>query len=286
MNIYVIMIFQQLIAAGTHLVAKTVTHNVSPLVLTFFRGIISATALSFLFFIREKRIRVQKKDLGMLLWLSIIAIPINQYLYLYGINYTLASNGALLYATTPAFVLVLSKFLLHEKLTFKKILGVAIAFTGVSIVIFEKGVDFSSDYFFGNILILVAVLAWSLYAVQGKKMIMAYGAFHVSSLTIIIGGLLFVPIGLVPAFTYDISSISTQDWFGILYLALGTSVVGYVLWYYAIGKFETTKVAVFANIQPIFTTIMAIIFLQQPITPLLLIGGVITIAGVLLTQLQ
>lgn len=278
------MLIQQLIASGTHLVAKTVTRDINPVVLTFIRGSISTIALTFLFLIREKRIKVVRGDVLLLLILSLLAIPINQFFYLYGMKYTLAANGALLYATTPAFVLVLSHFILKEEMTTKKILGVAIAFVGVSIVIFEKGLELSSDYFFGNVMVLIAVIAWALYAILGKKLILKYGAFHVSSLTIIFGGILFVPPGIVGSLSFDFSSIIFSDWMGILYLALGTSVVGYLLWYYAIGKFDTTKVAVFANAQPILTSIMAVVFLHQKISSLFVLGGCITLAGVLLTQ--
>jgi drug/metabolite transporter (DMT)-like permease len=220
----------------------------------------------------------------MLVWLSLLAIPINQYFYLYGMKFTLAANGALLYATTPAFILVFSRIILGEPMTQYKIIGVIIAFIGVGIVIVERGIDFSSDYFFGNVMILIAVIAWALYAIQGKRMIGRYGSFHVSSLTIITGALLFAPPGMASLAWFDVSTISVNNWFGILYLALGTSVVGYVLWYYAIGKFDMTKVAVFANAQPILTTILAVIFLDQPISMAFVVGGSITLMGVLLTQ--
>jgi drug/metabolite transporter (DMT)-like permease len=273
-----------LIASGTHLIAKTVTNDVDPMTLTFIRGVISGGALTVLFIVREKTIKIRKEDLPMLVWLSLLAIPVNQYFYLYGMKFTLAANGALLYATTPAFILVFSRIILGEPMTQYKIIGVIIAFIGVGIVIVERGIDFSSDYFFGNLMILLAVIAWALYAIQGKKMIGRYGSFHVSSLTIITGALLFVPPGMASLSWFDVTTISVNNWFGILYLALGTSVVGYVLWYYAIGKFDMTKVAVFANAQPIMTTILAVIFLDQPISMVFIVGGSITLMGVLLTQ--
>lgn len=278
------MLIQQLIAAGTHLIAKTVTREVDPMALTFIRGIIAAGVLAIIFSIREKNIRIKRKDYASVIWLSFIAIPINQFFYLYGMKFTLPANGALLYATTPAFVLVFSRFMLGESLTVSKVAGVIVAFIGVSIVIFEHGIDFSSDYFFGNVMILIAVIAWALYAIQGKKLIANYGAFHVSSLTVITGAVLFIPPGIASMTWFDVTTISMSNWFGILYLALGTSVISYVLWYYAIGKFDTTKVAVFANAQPILTSILSVLILKQPITSAFVVGGMIAIGGVLLTQ--
>ena len=273
-----------MLAGGTHLVAKTVTQEVNPVALTFIRNCISLFAMLIMFFVREKRIKVEKQDLKQLLWLSFLAVPMNQFLYLYGIKFTLASNGALLYATTPALILIFSYFMLSETMTKKKILGVIVAFIGVAMVMFERGIDFDSDYFFGNVMIFLAVIAWALFAIQGKKLVVKYGAFHITVLSMIGGATMFLPVGLVEFAWHGLPTLTAGNWMSILYLSLGTSILSYLLWFYALGKLDTTKVAVFANAQPIFTTIMAVIFLNQPITTTFVIGGVITIAGVLLTQ--
>ncbi|MCK9408177.1 MAG: DMT family transporter [Bacteriovoracaceae bacterium] len=284
MNLYFVIVFQQLIAAGTHLIAKTVTQQVDPVLLTFIRNCVSLLAMLVMFFVREKRVKVEKSDLKHLLWLSFLAVPMNQFLYLYGIKFTLASNGALLYAMTPALVLVLSYFILKESMTKTKTAGIIIAFAGISIVVFEKGVDFSSDYAYGNLMIFCAVIAWALFAIQGKQLVKKYGAFHITVLSMIGGAVMFLPVGLFRITVYGIPEISIAHWGGILYLSIGTSVVSYILWFYALGRMDTAKVAVFANAQPILTTILAVIFLSQPVTTAFLIGGTITIGGVLLTQ--
>ncbi|MFA5833269.1 MAG: DMT family transporter [Bacteroidota bacterium] len=284
MNIYIIILFQQLLAAGTHLIAKTVTQEVHPVVLTFLRNVISLFAMLVMFLAREKRIKVEKKDIRHLLWLSFLAVPMNQFLYLYGIKFTLASNGALLYATTPALVLILSYFVLQERLTQKKILGVIVAFAGISIVMFEKGIDFSSDYFYGNVMIFFAVISWAMFAINGKQLVKKYGAFHITALSMIGGAIMFLPIGIVYFASTDVPTITIGNWWGILYLSLGTSVVSYILWFYTLARMDTTKVAVFANAQPILTTLLAVLILNQPVTIAFLVGGTITIVGVVLTQ--
>ena len=284
MNIYIVIFFQQLVASGTHLVAKTVTQQIEPVALTFVRNCVSLLVWSILFVVREKKIKLKREDWGRMVWLSFLCVPLNQFLYLYGIKFTLASNGALLYGMTPALVLVLAHFMLNEALTRTKVIGVVVAFAGVSIVMFERGIDFGSDYFYGNVMIFLAVIAWALYAIEGKKLMNKYGAFQISSLSLIGGGLWFLPVGIVDISLHGFPSISFGGWIGILYLGLGTSIVSYFLWFYILRKMDTTKAAVFANAQPILTTILAVIFLSQDVTMSFIIGGVITIAGVLLTQ--
>jgi len=286
MNIYVVLILQLLVASGTHIVAKAVTADVDPVTLTFLRTIISGLGMILLLRARKISWKVDRSDVKRLLLLGLLGIPLNQFLYLYGIGYTTAANGALLYATTPVLVMVLSGILLKERVTVRKAAGILLAFGGVVIVIFERGLDFSSGYTYGNIVIFVAVIAWGLFTVLGRPLILKYGALKITCLAMLAGTAMYFPVGVVGAIINPIHDISATDWIGILYLGIGTSIVGYVLWYYAIGRIDVSKVAVFANGQPILATVLAMVFLDYVITGNFVVGGIMTLAGVILTQLS
>jgi drug/metabolite transporter (DMT)-like permease len=283
--IYILIFIQVLLASGTHLVAKAVVKDVEPVTLTFLRNCISTVALAVIFIIKEKRIKILREDYGKMLWLSFVVIPLNQFLFLYGIKYTTAANASLLYATTPVLVLVSSHFLLGERLTKRKVIGVLVAFCGVAIVIFEHGISFTSEYTYGNVIIFSAVISWASYTINGKPMVVKYGAFHVAAISMIGGTILFLPLGLFGASRFDFSTLEASHWQGIFYLGLGTSVVAYFLWYYALGKIETTKVAVFANAQPILTSVLSFVILHQAISGNFILGGVLTLLGVVLTEI-
>jgi drug/metabolite transporter (DMT)-like permease len=285
MNVYIIIIIQLFISSGTHIVAKAVATDVEPFTLTFLRSAISGFALLVIFFLKDKRLKIRGNDLKKVLWLGFIGVPVNQFLFLYGVKYTTAANASLLYATTPVMVLVISHFYLKEKMTLLKTVGVGIALMGVAIIIFEKGVDFSSDYTYGNVVIFFAVIAWAVYTIFGKQLILRYGAFQVTAVSLIAGSIMFFPVGLFFASRFDYSVMTTAHWEGILYLGLGTSIAGYFLWYYAVGKLETAKVAIFANGQPILTTFFSVVLLHQTISPTFIAGGLLTIFGVILTQI-
>ena len=189
-----------------------------------------------IFIIKEKRIKILKEDYGKMLWLSFVVIPMNQFLFLYAIKFTSAANAALLYGTTPVLVLVFSHFMLGEKLTKQKIAGVLLAFCGVVMIIFERGISFSSEYTYGNVIMFIAVIGWSLYTIQGKPMVVKYGAFHVASLSMIGGMVLFLPLGIYGVSRFDLSTLTVTHWEGILYLGLGTSVVSPI--FYGIMRSE------------------------------------------------
>ena len=199
-------------------------------------------------------------------------------------KYTIPSNAALLYATTPIIVLVFSHFFLGESLSGLKVAGVIMGFAGVTIVIFERGFSASMEYVFGNIVIFVAVLAWALYTVYGRKMIVKYGAIETSCLTLIGGTLLFLPVGIVPALRYPYWTISASNWAQICYLGIVTSVFSYLLWYFALGRIEAGRVALFSNFQPIIVTLLAVTLLGQSVTAAFVVGGIIAIGGVIAAQ--
>ncbi len=285
MNVYLALFIQILVSGGTHIVAKAVVADVDPAIILFLRTIISVSAMTMILYLRGKRLQIARADWGLLLLVGFLGVPINQYLYLYGMKFTTAANGALLYAATPSFVLLLSYFFLGEKITRKKTLGIALAFIGISIVVFEKGVSFSSEYTFGNMMILVAVVAWAFFTILGKKLIVKYGALSTTTGMMVCGTGLFFPFGLYFSVGFPFSELNAGDWIGIIYLSLGTSVLGYLLWYYALSRIETSKVAVFSNGQPIVATILSIAFLDYVITGDFVVGSVLTIVGVILTQL-
>ena len=282
--VYSVLLFQQLIASGTHIIAKVVVKDIDPVTLTTLRSVIAAVGLIAIAAIRRTKFNFQKEHYKSILFLSFLAIPVNQFLFLLAIKYTTPTNASLLYGTTPAVVLLISLVTGKERVNWVKGLGVVVAFCGIFIIVFERGIDFSSEYAIGNLLLFVAVIAWALYTIQGRILILRYGAFKTSSITMILGTIMFIPIGIVNVADFNFSGLTIGHWGGLFYLAMVTSIFAYFLWYYALGRIAATKVAIFSNLQPIFTTILAFVILGQAISTFFIIGGSIALAGVVLAQ--
>jgi drug/metabolite transporter (DMT)-like permease len=284
MFVYFVLFFQALIASGTHIVAKVVVKDIDPLTLTMLRSVMAAVGLLLIAGVRKTKFKFEKKDYPMIIFLSFLAIPVNQFLFLLAMKYTTPTNAALLYGSSPAAVLLISNFIKREPVNWKKGFGVAIAFCGIFLIVFEKGIDLKSAHAIGNICLFIAMIAWAVYTVQGRVLVLKYGAFTTSSITMILGTIMFIPIGFLNTIEYDYSELTINHWGGLLYLSLGTSIFAYLLWYYALSRIEATRVAIFANLQPILTTILAVILLNQTITLTFLLGGSIALTGVILAQ--
>ena len=285
--IYLLLVFQQFLASTTHIVAQDVTQRQDPLVVLLFRCSIASLALGvILLAIRKKNYRpIARRDWWRLAVVGMLNVPINQFLFLEGVKRTSPANSALLYALTPLFVFLLSLSVHRERANWRKCAGIAIALAGVFLVILERGEHLQASADLGNLLIFVAVIAWSLYTFLGKPLVDRYGAVQITAMNMIVGTLIYLPIGVIAAPPFSPASIAGGDWLRFVYLGLIASVANYLLWFYALGKLETTKVAIFQNLQPVMTIIMALLLGRAIMTGEFAAGGVMTLIGVTLVQL-
>lgn len=283
--IYFLLFIQQLIASGTHIVAKSLTTEVAPPVVLLFRAsLVSFLYLFVLYFKRDTFKKVTKKDWLLFVLIGLLNIPINQFLFLSAMQLTLAPNVAFAYSLVPAFVLIISVSFFKEKTTKLKVLGVVIAVLGTVLLLANKGFDLHSVSSIGDLLALMASISWAFYTIIGKQLVQKYGALFTTGIAMIFGLILYLPIFHFYPVEYSISDISLKNWGQIFYIGAITSGVGYALWYYALQKIEASKVAVFNNIQPILTTVLAYFILDNVISANFIIAGVLIIVGVVITQ--
>jgi len=282
--VYIILIFEQVIASGTFLAAKWALIEFPPLTLAFLRFLVASGGLFLVHRFWPGRRAIDPKDWRMFILLGFLAVVVNQAFFLYGLKFTTPTHAALLYGATPVLVFLFAIPLIGEKPTLLKKIGVPITFLGVATVIVHAGMEWSIKALLGDILILFAVVAWALYTVLGKRLVAKYGAIHLTATSIIIGTVLFAPIGLVTFTRFDPDTITVRGWSSLAYIAIGTSVIAYSIWFWALGRLEATKVSVFNNLQPIFTAIMSYFLLGETIGPRLIVGGLLVIIGVVLTE--
>lgn len=287
---YLLLLLQQLIASSTHLIAKNVTGTVHPTTVVLLRGVFTCVAFGIWWVMRHRTLKpVQRSDWPLILLLGLINLPVNQLLFIWGVKFTTAPNASLAYALTPVFVVIYLAVGKGASPGWKKWLGVALALIGAAIVLFDRGVSFSAEHTLGNIMVLAASASWAAYTVLGRRLIATYGSVYATALTFFSGLAIYAMVFLAIPVPFDLAPLvhphqAAGIWFQLFYLGVITSGVGYALWYYALTHMDTSSVAVFNNLQPIFTTILAFILFGTEPTLAFLIGGVIALAGVVVTQ--
>ncbi len=254
------------------------------MVFAFYRFLLASAIFVVITAVRKSFFPFEKSDLPLLFLLSFLIYPVNQAFFLIGISYTLPTHAALLYASTPVWIYLLSILRKEEEASHGKTFGIAVALAGVVAFFTEKGIALKWDYFFGNILVLIAVWAWAAYSVLGRPLVRKKGAFTVTAWASIIGTLLYSPLGIYRAASFDYSGVGVVGWFGVAYTAILTSVIAYTLWYWGIKHFSPSRVAVFMYLQPVVAAILAYFIFNERLSSGSIISGIIILAGVFITQ--
>ena len=288
--LYGALVAHTLMSAGTYLFAKRALQEIPALSLGLIRFAGASLILSLLLLrLRPPGQRLPPRAaVRKLLLLALVAVPINQGFFLYGLQLSTAAHAALLYTLTPLFVLLLAQALLGEFPGWRTAVGTALALLGTLFVLLQRGIDLSRGPLIGDLLMAVAVLAWAVYTAEGRELVGQHGALSTIAWTLIGGTLLYLPLGLGsllwPSNRAALLTASPEAWWGVLYLIVVTSVASYLIWYWALKHLAAARVAVFSNLQPLATAALAQVFLGERVTLAFLCGALVVISGVLLAQ--
>lgn len=280
------VVFQQLVASLCYPIAKVGLAVIEPFTFAFYRYLLSAVILLVVArFLRQKDNPVEKKDWPRIVLMGFLIIPLNQTLFLLGQSMTAAGHGAFLFSTTPVWILLLAMFLLKERPSARRIVGIVLAVGGVMVIMSTGALAVGTEYLMGDLIIIVSVLAWAFYTTVGAPMVRKYGAWRMTAYSLSCGSLMYFPFGLYRALQYDYSQATPFAWFSVAYMAIGLSVIVYVIWYWLIKYIDTSRAAVFQNIQPIVASVVAYVYLGEGLGTGFVIGGSIVILGVLLSEI-
>ena len=279
-----VLVFQQTMAALAFPISKYGLEIIEPFAFGFYRFIISSLVLLAIIRFINHSVPIEKKDYWKIWGLGILIIPLNQLAFLYGQSLTSSGHGAILFATTPIWIFLIAQFILREKLIIRRAIGIVIAVIGVIVLMTGGAVELGTEYLYGDLLILLAVLTWAFYTVFGKELVRKYGALRITAYALSSGTLLYLPFGAYFASQLDYAAVSLGGWLAVLYMAIGTSVIAYGLWYWALKYMDASRMAVFHNIQPVIATIVAFFWLGEPLGIEFIVGGVIVLGGVILAE--
>ncbi len=286
------LLLHTVLSAGSYLCGKTALREIPPLPLGLLR-FLGASALLVLLLLRVRppgQRMPPKSAWPQLLVLSFVVVPVSQGFFQTGLALSTAAHAALLYSLTPLFVMLLAQALRRELPGVRTALGTLIALAGTLYVLVWRGLDLSRGPLFGDLLLLAAVIAWALFTAEGRPLVSVHGPLPVIAWTLIAGTAMYLPLGIAslaaPGAVHRIAHASRAAWLGVGYLILVTSVIAYLLWYWALAHLPAARVAVFTNLQPLATAVLAHFFLGEHVTPQFVGGALMVIFGVVLAQLR
>ncbi len=253
------------------------------LTLASFRIVIAGLLIGFLYLFKPNRPRFRLRDYWIFIELGFFGVIVNSGLFTVGLKYTTASHSSVIIAMGPILVLVLARLLRLEALTATKILGLALAFVGVAILATEQGIHIHSATLLGDGITFTCAIGFAIYTVLGKRVAAQYDSFSMNTYNMLASAVLISPLAIHQAMRLDWSSVGWAGWFALVYMAVMGSVVGYLIYYWALQQMPASRIATVSYMQPVLATLLGILFLGERLTHQLLFGGALVLVGVYLT---
>ena len=254
--------------------------------LTIMRFFVVCCAFLLIILLQKKRFpKIQKKDIIPIFILGFSGVIIYHIGLNYGEQFISPGTASLIIATIPIQIIILASIFLKEKIGLIKILGIIIALLGVLVISIwgKKDASLEINYILGAVAVLIAALMGAIYTIAGKKLLDRY-----SGLSLTVYAILFGSIGLIPFINMSlfeqVSKMSINGWFAILFLGLCSTVIGYVIWYVALKIKTASELGVYLYAIPVLSTIFSFFIFKEGITLMFIIGGLLVITGLVIVN--
>ena len=237
-----------------------------------------------LWLLRPRKLALSRRQEFGFLLLGLFGCSLYFYTENTALTYTLASNVSIIVAAAPIFTAILAHFAGEERFRRNTLWGFLVAFTGVVLVVCNGTFVLKLNPK-GDLLALGAAACWAVYSVQVRKLGQGVDPILLTRRTLFWGILTALPLVLLEGKPYPATSLLTPVVAGnFLFLGLVGSGLCYVLWNKAFRLLGVVATNNFIYLNPFVTIVTARLFLDEPISPLALLGAVLITVGVVASQ--
>jgi len=308
---YLYLLIATVIWAFAPALVKLVLDDIDPIYFLFIRFfIVSILCLPYLFFVISKN-KYSYYDFKNIIIFSLTG-QVSLILYFKGLNLTTSTDTIILSLIGPILTITAGHYFFKEKLSLLKEVGISLAFIGALLVVIEPLLSQSNgtakDRFTGNLYILSSTLIgtfWVIYAkfLFGKNSIKfiqllkkfgfrlhkkIYNDIDFNILSFYIAFLFLIPFYILNFETYNQTTInlSTQSILVILYMAIFSSIVAYIMYIKAQATLEVTEVSILGYISPLFSLPASYFILNEFPSFFAFLGLGVIILGIFIAELS
>ncbi|MCD6293251.1 MAG: DMT family transporter [Deltaproteobacteria bacterium] len=267
------------------IVGRFMRLEVPPIALSFWRW---AGASFFIFYFAWPHLKkdwpIIRRYLPLFLLLALTGVAMFNTLLYSGLQTTVALNGFLIQSTMPILIMLLSFFLFRDKISHLQGVGVALSLTGVVIVIARGDIEVlrSLSLNRGDVLIFIAAVGYSVYSVLLRQRPTLHPLSFIA-FTFVAGTLMLLPLYLWETFTVRALTLNGPTLLTVAYVSIFPSIVSYFCYNRGIELIGANRAGLFIHLNPVFGTIMAVLFLGETLFWFHGVGIVMIFIGILLT---
>lgn len=269
------------------IMVKIVLQQISPFTLIVFRFAIGAGLLFVFAAVRGELRQFKRADLGVMALLGIFGITLQQALQVSGQATADAGVAAFLANTSPAFILLFAALFLHERIWKWQVVGFIVATVGAMIVSTAEGtagLKGSSMISPANLLVLVSSVVWAAFSVLSRSSMASRPPILITAGMMGFGCLFSLPVFIYQQGWKEMGSITPVGWGALAYIAILSTAIAYLLYLHGLSLAPASHTTALQNIEPLGATAAGIIFLHEPLSLNLAIGGAAILIGTSLVQ--
>jgi drug/metabolite transporter (DMT)-like permease len=284
---YVKLVLTMFFWGGTWVAARIVVQEVPPLAAAVWRFLFAlVTLLAFLLWHYRRLMPLTRREFWQVLALGATGIFLYNVCFMFGMRHIAAGRGALVVALNPVIVTLGAWLVLGEAMTRVKALGSALALLGCLTVI-GKGsplAPLAGDVGVGELLILGCAALWAAYTLIGRVAMRTLSPLVATTYASVAGWLMLLAAALADAPADLVPDYSLRSWAALLFLGLLGTTLGFTWFNQSVQRIGPARAAIFINLVPVAAVLQAAWLLGEWPGPSVLLGGLLVLAGVTLTQ--
>lgn len=229
--------------------------------------------------------RIAQADLPRLVVIALAGMFGSAWFTMQGFARVAAGLGTVIQMVEPIIIAFLAFVLIREPPTKRLWLGLCLSIMG-GVVLFWPDLSAAAKQpvdRWGVAALLSASACWAIYTIGAKPLLPRYSGFTITAWSTLIAAPLVFLMASKP-YAELLRTTPSTSWLEILYLAVLNSIVGNVLWTYGTRHLPGASVGSFLYLMPVIAVIAGFLWLGEPITAYLVVGGLIVLAGVALAQ--
>jgi len=277
---YIIALITVAIWASAFPASRYALEHYSPMTLMLLRFIFASGTLIVIGLIKKIRLP-QKKDILKFLGAGFVGIFLYMLFFNLGVVTVVSGVASFIVASSPVWTLIMSGFFLKEKVGLLSWIGISISFLGLVIVMLTQLAEFAMSI--GVVLILLSAFSTGVHSLVQRSFLKNYTALEATTYSIV-AATIFMLI-FIPGMITEIPGTPIYVNLLVIYLGVVPAALGYLCWGFALSKAEKiANVAVFLYLIPFAASILAFFWLGETFSLLSLLGGVIIISGMFVSN--
>jgi drug/metabolite transporter (DMT)-like permease len=281
-------VFAPALWAGNFVVGRAVHDAIPPLTLNCLRWLVALAVLLPMFgrpaWAARAELTRKWRSIGLLALSGVVGF--NSMLYV-GLQHTTALSAAMISSITPLLIIGLSAWIGGTRISILQALAGLVSVTGALIVL---GGDIGSlgagGMIGGNLIVLLSCFVWAAYCVSIKTCRINADSGSILLASTICGLMVQIPLGIGEIAIGGLPHIDIPALIAVAYLGLGAATLGFLVWYFAIGRLGPARCGIFLNLTPVFGIFMSMGLLQEQVLFHHIAGGLCVAIGVALAQIK